>query len=730
MTYETLALPEEKEQEIDSGLQLDRFVAAIKRRVWLVLGVTALTTTATVFDAVIEPSVYKSGFELLTPSVTVESEITSTLDPGTSSDLSEIVGLGENEKKIKILTSPRVMEPIVDELKKIYPNITYTEIIQRLEISSNTAGNVLTVQYKDTEPRRVLNVLNEISDAYLRYSLEGRQDEIYRGIDFVDEQLPQVRKRVETLESELELLRQNSSLIDPLVRGDQLSQQMTKFSAEQLELAVLIEQTEQLYLELERELSASGEFASASVLQNSPRYQKLLDQILEIESQLADDLTLYLEDSPEIQVIEERRSNLRPLLDKEGLRVQTQLLGYLGELRDRDKALSEAVNTLQQRIKSVSTVARQYSSIRRELDIATTNLNQLLNKRETLRIDAAQSQTPWDILTPPGEPQAAAASTYQSLLIGGLLGLLLGVGAALLVDRIIGKIYTVRELRHATQLPLLGAIPRSQLLYNASDESYIAPLSNKSNLGESLFNEVYGDDRYSQTDLPFLESFRRLITNIRSSNPDIPIRTLTIGSAIPNEGKSSISFYLAYANASMGRRTLIVDTDLRRPSLQKICNVPQSFGISNYAAGECELEDIIFQLPSDENLFLIPAGTVTPNPTKILSSSRAESLFSRLKKDFDMVIFDTPPLLEFTDALIVARKTQGLLLTCRLGELKHQQLQAALDELQIAKVPTIGTVANGIRQDREAFYANYSSYRSSKSQNKQSLLPQLSATKF
>lgn len=710
MTYEALALPEEYEQERQSGLQLDRFVIALKRRIWLILGMTALTTAVTVFEAVTDPPTYKAGFELLTPSVTVESEITSTLDPGTSSNLSEIVGLGENEKKLKILTSPRVMDPVIVRLQEIYPNITYSDVIQRLEISPNTAGNILTVQYRDTDPTRVLNVLNIVSNAYLRYSLEGRQDEIYRGIDFVDEQLPQVRLRVEDLGSELELLRQNSNLIDPLVQGDQLSQQMARFTAEQLELDVLIEQTEQIYIKLDRELASSEDLTSVSTLQTNQRYQGLLDQLLAVDSQMADERTLYLEDSPEIQVIEERRSNLKPLLDREGRRVQSQLSGYLRELRDRDQALANAVNTLQQRIKSLSTVARQYSDIQRELDIATTNLNQLLNKRETLRIDAAQSQTPWDILTPPGNPQVSAASTYQSLLVGGLLGLILGSGLAILVDRIIGKIYTVKELKYATGLPLLGTIPHSQLLEDVNKGPLPLVSSNTIGIDESLLTEAFSDRLYNQTDMPFLESFKRLTTNIRSNNPDAPIKTLTVSSTLPNEGKSSVSLYLAYANASMGRRTLLVDTDLRHPSLQRMCNVSSGMGISNYATGECELKDIIVELPMDENLFLLPAGTVTPNPAKILSSSRIETLFYNIGKDYDMVIFDTPPLLGFADTLIVARKTQGLLLTCRLGELKHRQLQAALDELQIAKVRIVGTVANGIKRGQETFYIDYSEY--------------------
>jgi len=704
-----IMLPEEQEQE--GGLHLDRLFAALKRHVLLIAGVTTITASAAVLKAVTDVPTYQASFELLTPPVTLETQIISTLNPEALSNQSDVVSVAIDETKLKILTSPRVMEPVVETVRERYPNVSYGAIVGNLRILPSSTGDTLTVQYQSTDPEQVVYVLDIISDAYLEYSLEDRQNDIFRGIDFVDEQLPIVRERVNALEAELESLRQRSNLIDPLLQGEQLSQQTARFTGEQLDLRVQIQQAESLYQNLQQELAQGEEMAANSVLLESARYQVLLDQLLEIDTQLAQDLTLYLEDSPEIEVTEEQRTNLQPLLRREGIRAQEQLANYILELRDQDQALSTTIETLNQRIKRLSTVARQYNDLQRELEIATANLNQFLTKREALRIDAAQRQTPWEILTPTSNPQASAASAKRNLVLGTALGLLLGAGAAIVVDRTSGKIHTVKELKEAAQLPLLATIPYNQML--ADVRSFSLSMSQLGEMGFdlNLFSPENKAAKQGQASGPFFEAFRMLSTSIRLKSPDNPIRAIAISSAVPNSGKSTISFYLGHAIAAMGQRVLIVDTDLRRPTLHELCNVSNAKGLSNYVVGEFDLDDIVVSLPTDENLYMVPAGPISPDPVRILSARRMEDFFRQVYEIFDMVIFDTPPILGFADALVVAAKTQGILLTANLGHVKFSQIQSMLDELQVAKIPIVGMVANGSKQETENSYSYYGYYQ-------------------
>ncbi|MEL6320755.1 MAG: polysaccharide biosynthesis tyrosine autokinase [Cyanobacteria bacterium J06626_14] len=685
-------LPQDSEQE--GGLQLGRLLSPIKRHVFLVVGVATLTAVAAVLDAVTDTPTYRSSFELLTPATTLETQIISTLNPQALSNQSDVVDVALDETKLKVLTSPRVMEPIVENLQERYPNITYRRVVRNLRITSDDNGNTLTVQYTGNDSDQVLHVLEVVSEAYVRFSLEDRQNNIFRGIDFVNEQLPEVRGRVEELESELESLRQRSNLIDPLLQGEQLTAQTARFTAEQLDLRVQIRQAQEIYENLGQELAAGEEFAATSTLMESARYQELLNQLLEVDRQLAEELTLYIEGSPEIEVIQERRENLQPLLAREGIRVQGQLASYILELQDRDQALSTTIEILNQQIKNLSTTAREYNKIQRDLEIATVNLNQFLTKREALRIDAAQRQTPWEVLTPPARPRASSASARLNLVLGTVLGLLLGSGIAILIDRVRGKVHTIDELKEAVGVPVLGTIPYEPLL---ADQRSFA-LETHPGSAPQFFVSESDDFHQIGVSISFLEAFRILATNIQLASPDKSIKTLTISSPIPGMGKSTIAFYLGQAVAATGKRVLIIDADLRHPGLHLLCEISNEKGLSNYASSEFALKEAWTRLSLDSNVFVLPSGPLPPDPIRVLSAQRTKDLFNHAYEEFDMVIFDTPPLLGLADALIVSAQTQGMLLTATLGQVTFSHLSTTLDELGIAKTPLLGAVANESKQ--------------------------------
>lgn len=705
-----------KESDQEGGLQLGRVFSALQRNIFLIIGVTTLTATAAVLKAVTETPVYSSGFELLTPPETLEAQILSTL-PESVGRQSDDLRATIDDAQLRILTSPRVMEPILEEIRFSYPETTYGELVGNLAIEPGARGGgntrTLKVAFQNPDSQKVSDVLDILAASFVQYSLENRQSGVFRGMDFVDDQLPSLRSHVENLERGLERLRQENNLIDPIAQGQQVANQISNFDDEQLNLRVQLKLTQDLYQMLQEELSGNKELASSSAILANPRYQNLLNQLLEVDSQLAQELTLYLDNSPEIEILQEQRQNLQPLLAQESVRVQRQVAAELQELSIRDQALSETIEGLNQEIKQISTVARQYAGLQRELDIAADNLNQFLTKRETLRIDAAQQRAPWEILTPPGQPSVSSTSAKNNLLLGTLLGLLLGSGAAIIVDRLRGKIYTAEELKSATRLPVLTTIP--------FDPFFEAGNSVASMLGRvnGIIPDIQGilplRSPQELASTPFFEAFRLLYTSIQLSNPDRVIHSLTVSSAMPNAGKSTVSLHLGLAAACMGKKVLIVDTDLRRPSLHKLATVANHQGLTNYVAGEVDIESIVVNIPLDKNLFLIPAGTIPPDPARIISSDRMATLIEKIHGQYDFIIFDTPPLLGFSDPYLVANQTQGLLMVVNLGETKYVHLEKTLDELSIASTNTIGLVANRSKEKSESFYSYYQDHQYSAS---------------
>ena len=678
-------------QDEEGGLALGQLVAAIRRKAFLVAGVTIVVASLAQLRTLTDKPVYTSGFEILTKSVTAESEVLSSV-PQTFSNRQQSGAPVEalDATKIRVLQSPNLLYPVVDQLKKRYPNISYGSIVQNLKIAPN-GGTILAVSFTSEDAQLVKDVLAILSQRYLDYSLEERQKDIRQGIKFVEGQLPDLDERVAKEQELLERFRQQFNLIDPQSKAQILASQAGTLAQQQLETQAQLEQTRLLYGQIQAELAAQPtEFASASALNQSPRYQKLLDQLLDIDSKLAQESALYLDSSPEIQVLQEQRRNLEPLLRREGLRVERAVISNIRELESRNQALAQAIADVNQQIKALSTITRQYSDLQRGVEIATNNLNQFLAKREGLRIDAAQRQVPWQLLTPPGEPVPSVASMKQSLILGIMLGSLLGVGAALFLDQISNMVCTAKQVRSITKLPVLGTIPVNRELDNF--ESMHTTLELLQSGHTEL--EFYWGASWSSYATPFQEAFRSLNANIRLLNPDAPVRSITVSSPTPGSGKTTISAHLALTAAAMGQRVLVVDTDLRRSRLHRQLGLKNEVGLTNVVAAEVDWRDAIQPISWEPNAFVLTSGSTPPDPTRILASKMMRELMEKLTDEFDLVIYDTPPLLGFADVYLFAAETDGLLLVVRLNHLKQTLLEQAMDELRRSKVPILGSLVN------------------------------------
>ncbi len=697
--------------EEEGGLELGQIFSVFRRRIFLIAGITTVVATGAVLKALVDKPTYEASFEILSESVTLETRIISNLNPETLSN-QENLEASVDEAKLRILKSPRVLEPIVQALNSQYPRITYRSLFNNLTVKP-TSEDILVVSYRGLEPGIVNDVLEEVSNAYIEFSLRDRQSDIQRGITFVDEQLPQLRDRVNLLQSDLESLRQENNLIDPLLEGEQLSSQIGGLQQEKTSLNVQLDEAQQLYTSLQQELNQNGALAAATVLVEDPRYSELLDQVLGVDSQIAQQSALLLEESPEIQTLQAQRENLIPLVQQEGQRIQQLLASRIRELSFRGQAVDDAIQSLNQRIQQLSSVARQYSDIQRELEIATDNLNEFLTQRESLRIEIAQRQAPWELLTQPGRPRASVASAKRNLVLGTVLGLLIGTGVALVIDKFSSLVRTPKEIKEITRLPLLGIIPLNQLLRisyfyqeNSLSSKSVEYWLNKSGLTVNNQNYYEANDKENSYDsISFTESFRSLYINIRLSNPDNPISSLTVSSSTPNEGKTTIATNLAKAAASMNRRVLIVDTDLRRPSIHKYLELDNQRGLTDLVSTNLTLSEVVQKSSFNDNLFALTSGSIPPNPSSVLASKVIQDLHEEAQQEYDLVIYDTPPIVGFSDTYLVANSTQGLLLVVGLDKARRGDLNQVIDELRVAKIPVLGAVANMADEQNNTSYS-------------------------
>lgn len=682
------------DESSEGGLDLGQVIAAIRRKTWLIAGITIAVAGLAVFKAKTEDPLYKGQFEILIEPETIETKVISSANPNTLSSEGESVPIQEDAIKLKILKSPEVMEPMVEQLQTRYREITYSSLFNNLNlISEGQTTKVLTVSFQDKNSELVKSVLDLVSKTYLDYSLNIRQTGIRRGIKFVESQLLPLRERVKIQQERLQKIRQENNLVDPQIKGQQLSQSIASFGQEQLENQIQLNEARSMYASLQKELLQQGaESAALSVLSNNTRYQNLLNQLLAIDTQMAQDSVLLLEGSSEIQTLQQQRQNLLPLIRREGQRVAREMATRIQELETRAQILDRTLVRLNQEVKQLSVTIRQYDEVEREVDIATENLNQFLSQREALRIDAAQKEIPWRLLVAPGEPEPTTASAKKNLVLGTILGLLLGVGAALALDKFSNLLHSSKDIKDVTHLPILGVIPWEKELEKLTNNLAFFSVSEPSRNGN------YSNGRKPKIPFSpgFLEAFRFLYTNIRFLSSDPSIQSLVISSAAFADGKSTVAIYLAQAAAAMGQRVLLVDTDLRYPNLHERLNLNNEKGLSNFLATKAtDFNEAIQRSILEENLFILTAGSIPPDPTRLLASAKMEDLMEKLEAIFDLVIYKAPPLVGFADPYLLANHTDGVLLVATLGKLKRSALEKTLDELRTSATPVLGLAING-----------------------------------
>lgn len=450
------------------------------------------------------------------------------------------------------------------------------------------------------------------------------------------------------------------------------------------------------YEDLKQELAQQpGERAGNSVLSENPRYQKILDQIQTVDIEVKKGAAKLTNDNPSLQFLQEQKANLLPMLTGEENRVKRDYESRIRALEARDKSLGQKIDSFNKYLRELAVTIREYDNIQRELKIVTEGLTQFSTKKQALQIEQAQRLPSWKLLDPQlqevKEPKAVADSTKRNLALGTMLGLLLGTGAALVADKLSNVLYSSKDLKEATGLPLLGVVPL------------------RKELGTLAWQEGAGGLQQAAR-ASFFEVFRSLYTNILLLGSDTPIRSLVISSAAEEDGKTTVAIHLALAAAAMGQRVLLVDANLRSPTVHNRVGLMNIQGLTDVISQDLDWNNVIERSPLEDNLFVLSAGPIPPDPIRLVASQKMQDLMSELQGAFDLVIYDTPPLIGFADANLLAANTNGLILVAGLGNLKRTIFQQALEELQVSGTPILGVIANKSKDATPASYSYYQQY--------------------
>lgn len=695
----------------DSEWDLRLWLTVLERRSLVIIGIVGTGMSFIIPMTLNQEPIYESKFQILVEPVNADNDLGNFTSFLGDQDLKS--GL-DYETQIQVLRSPELMEKVLAELQKPYPEIDYDSLMKDLSITRLGETKILEISYQGNDQDQILTVLDQLAKVYLEYSLEERQTNLKLGIQFVEKQLPSLQTRVNQLQNQLQVFREQYQFTNPESQVQLIASQMTTLKQQNLALEQELVQARSYLGSLQEETGA------LAALGDAPLYQNIIGQLRTVETQIAGELTRFQPQSTAIQLLQTQRQNLLPILEQEAERVLNSKFAEgvteVQRLETQRQTLFVAQQQLDQQAQQIPALARRYTDLQREIQIATEGLNRFRSTEETLRIQAAQTEIPWEVIEAPVRAEEPISPNIpRNLTLGGVATILVGIGFALVLERLDNVYHTLDELKQQTKLPVLGTIPINKKLPGAPSTNslekvgrflskpftWVIPGLRK----KSTAYSYGGDGEFSH----FLEALRVLNTNIQLLSSDRAIRSVTISSSTPGDGKSTISVFLAQTAAAMGKKVLLVDADMRKPQVDRRLQLSNKLGLSNLIAHSLRPEEVINDQPIPDlpNLSVLTAGKIPPDPTTLLSSEKMKGLIKYLEEMFDLVIYDTPPVLGLADTTLLSPKTDGLILVTRIEKTNRSALTQALDNLKLSRVNVLGIVANGVQGDSNSPYQYY-----------------------
>lgn len=719
-------------------LTLHDYLAVLFRGRWTILGT---------FVAIMLAVVY---YTFTTPP-TFEASTTIMIDDkqGMGESLFDVTGFSQQRtlinNQVEILKSRSLNQAVIQRLlsspqkdsiqllqglgtEKTYLDVL-TELRESIAVSPIRDTDLITLKVKAASPFEAAFLAESVARVYQEMDRNLSRGEISQVVQFLEEQLARKEQDLQQSEDALKDYMEREKIGSLGDEATQIVEQGAEFESLYKEALIDYEVTRKRLDYLKNRLGESKETLETEIAQvSSPLVIQLRQEMAEIERNIAVFLSQGVgSHDPQVRREQEKLQALKKRLTEEiraliveGLppndplaqaqELVTEILEAevdLSSLHARSQALKRVVDSYSGKLESLPDKNVQLARLERNRKVDENLYMMMREKFEESRITQAGQIGKVRIIDEPIEPiDPISPRKTLNLLVGVLLGLGLGVGITFLREQLDRSVRRVEEVE-GLGLTVLSAIP--QIENSFMDEV----------LGTTHGNgHVHKADQmrlitHFRPKSPIAEAYRTLRTNLQFSQAHEQLTSMLVTSSGPGEGKSTTIANLAIAMSQQGARTILVDADLRRPVVHKIFELEKNKGLTSVLVGKMELEEAI-QPSNIENLDVLTCGILPPNPAELLGSEHMKDLVASLKERYDLCLFDTPPLIAVTDAAVLSKELDGVLLVVKSGVTQKDALVRAVELLHNVHAPMLGALLNGVSRDNSYgsyyYYQNYYYY--------------------
>lgn len=552
-----------------------------------------------------------------------------------------------------------------------------------LTVTPIRASNLIEVSFESLDRELSAAVANAVADAYLELSARKRFELSSGAESYLKREIAELQAQLETSEKDLYAFARQNQVVDLEDKNNIIATRLTELNINLSKVQAERIAAESLY----RQLAQANVESLPAVLQDA-RITDLRGQLSTLRGEYAKMGQTYKAEYPRMQELQEQMDDVRKTLAQElGNLVESLEVNYQ-QLTDREERLTAAVEQQKQDLLDLQDRAVQYNILKREWETNRQLYSGLLERMKEVGVAAGMERDTASVIDRALVPESPfSPSLSRNLAIATVLGLMGGIGLALLLNLLDNSVRDPEEIERLVHLANLGLVPRVNLK------------AQPTNIPVELMAHYQRDQGLS-------EAYRSIRTSLMFATPGGAPKVLMVTSATPGEGKTTSIVSLGIVLAQTGASVLLIDGDLRKPRLHKVFNVPRGPGLTEYLVqGDM---DHFYATPV-ENLTLMASGTPPPNPAELLSSGATDRMFEEMSKRFDYVLIDSAPVMGLADPIVLSTKVKGVLLVSGSGIVSRGALREAVKRLRAVDAPLVGSLLNLV-EPHSSEYSYYNRY--------------------
>jgi capsular exopolysaccharide synthesis family protein len=575
------------------------------------------------------------------------------------------------------------------------------EFLGSLSVKRVPNSRLLDVSFESTDPRLAARAVNAHIATYIEENYRSRYESTSQASDWLADQLKDFKVKVQKSEdARITYERQNQIwTIDD-------KQSMTTQRLSDINRQYTDAQSERMRKESLYEFAKAGNLDAIPAVGKSAAFGDLLQKREGTSASYSDALNQYGPNFPKVVRLKAQLKEIDDNIEIEKQKILDVLESDYREALQRETLMGKALDQAKSEANQMAEKMVEYNILKREAEANKALYEGLMTKMKETAISGALRSSNIRIVDPATVPTAPARpAKTKNIILSFLVGLVGGIGLALLREYLDNTVKTPDDIETLARLPSLAVVPqfvsangkRRGLLQGFSDNGHDKRIE--------LVAQYLPKSQMS-------EAFRALRTSILLSQAERPPQVILVTSVLPREGKTTAAANLAVTLAQLGDSTVLVDADLRKPGIVRLLNLGSGkyAGLSSYLAGVSSLDLVSVPHPAIPNLVAIPTGPLPPNPADLLSSHRLADAIVELRSKFKFIVIDSPPVMAATDAVILSVQVDGVLLVVRSGETPKVAFTRTRDLLTSVKSRILGVVLNAVDSSAPDYYYSYRYY--------------------